>query len=681
MDFDSEVDTLDTWNSFNVSITEYAGASYGLTSPYTVALTGASAGRARKVGALSNVASGSNVKIRAYVAAGQGNTVDLRVMSDTSSDISRCAGDMSSVALAFGLYGTGHTCSSTLVDGSPANDIYRVDFTMTADETSSLSIQVGPNTTVSGDSVHVLGIEAWDDISTAYLEYPISMSVPEAPTIEQVNFESVGAGNYTAYATGSINGGTFYFVDTTSTTAPSAVQVVAGKDHTGADATRAYSQAVTGNAFSYSYSANPEIQHCGYFVYSNGGANSAVSSGGCVDAQDASTNPKRFSFRYQYNGVNTDRTIRAPQKFFSTGLFDSAEDLEAGRDGDIDYFHFFTQDPTCLIEGTCNRNDIFVATAENVDGIEAGQIDVLESHITAGNIAAYDSNVPYWFFGKNENPEIIAMGVIDLLGYDAGEEPDISDIPGTTSIDEGFETATISNTDPPTPATIGSLRGIDYFDHTFDIVTYNSGDAPASGPTGSSGTKAIRIELRPTDLNDSNVYRAEIFTQYNDDWKVEKTNWASWWIYVPANFDPGEMAGGQNLIIGQVHGNGPNGPVSTITLQECNNNQSPIGFCWNVMGKRLVDGSPKAFGITIGGNNAIPFTQRGQWVNLKYQFKASQSGNGVINVWVDDELIGTMSGNVGIVMNDDPYWKAGLYHKGENTMVMFIDDILLTNED
>lgn len=239
-------------------------------------------------------------------------------------------------------------------------------------------------------------------------------------------------------------------------------------------------------------------------------------------------------------------------------------------------------------------------------------------------------------------------------------------IPGTVVLHEDFESGGA-----------GDLR-LNNFYFPWSVSFPNVTSNPSNGCNG-TGSKVARIELRPTDKNVHNVYRAEFFSAYSNLWDVDKTNWVEWCIYFPPDFDPGPFPGPEALIIGQVHGNGT-GPVSTITLRGCQGTSSPLDLCWGVMGKNLSNGGPTPHGITVGGNSNHPFQQQGQWVKLVYQFKASQSGQGIINAWMNGTKIGAMTGDVGTSTTDDPYFKTGLYHRPDTTTVIYMDDITMTTE-
>lgn len=237
--------------------------------------------------------------------------------------------------------------------------------------------------------------------------------------------------------------------------------------------------------------------------------------------------------------------------------------------------------------------------------------------------------------------------------------PPSSPMPGRTVLSVDFENNSIK-----------PLGSQSYYDHALRVVALDDPDM------SNGGNRFLRVEMNPDDTNHNNVRRAEVHSSFSNVMQADRMNWVEWYMYFPKDFNPGKLSG--NLIVGQIHGNAnPKGaPVSVLNLSD---DKGDGRYYWGINNSWMEGGSVKSSNILVRGKFADPFTEYGKWVHFRWQFKPSLSGNGVVRIWKDKQLLGErVNMNVGTSVSVDPYFKTGLYHHGSNKIVVYVDNIKIS---
>lgn len=239
-----------------------------------------------------------------------------------------------------------------------------------------------------------------------------------------------------------------------------------------------------------------------------------------------------------------------------------------------------------------------------------------------------------------------------------------SSLPGTQTYFQKFESSSLD------------MRYQAYFDHSLNIV--NVGQYADSPKSAISGSRMLRVVMKPTDLNKVNRYRTEVMTKTSGVLSGKKRNWIEWYMYFPSNFKPGrigkDLGETDGLILGQIFQSNRTGPSLVLALEESTGGGG-APYTWSVQAGKTQSGKKSWNNISVGTATARKFSQAGQWVKFKIEYKTSQSNNGVARLWMNDELLAEMKGYVGHSETEDLYFKTGIYHRTENTTALYIDNI------
>lgn len=393
------------WATFNCSVTPYDNggdwaSTFGNQKAALIQNTsaGGSCYATMKAGERVSVTSGQQVIYRAIMSAGTTNQAFLRVQTEGGNKV-----EVRGALGALSGFETIQTGSDHVIRQWDRDGIHFIEIEFTATETETYHGKMGTSSGVLDDNILGIRAQIWADRDTgaSTVTHDVELDVPDLvpPSILDAQLTQGPNGTLTLSADISKLSGTVYKVVTSSGTAPSAAQIIAGTDELGAPALWA------GNVPADSLAVNSEtpgiskyVDKYAYFVQvdASGNQSAVVAAEDYIPAEAVPGAVLKLSFS------SSTGLLKRTRKSAYTGTFDH---LKLFDKNPLQYGSYSPSNP----EGAR-----LLAQADSVV-VTAGALLIGEEDLTLGSLNQLSLGVGYWFYAFDVDKDPFAFGETELV--------------------------------------------------------------------------------------------------------------------------------------------------------------------------------------------------------------------------------------------------------------------------
>lgn len=345
-----------------------------------------------------SVNSGQKLTYRAIVKEGTSNQVFLRVQTDTNNKV-QITGALGSL----GAFSHTETGVNHVVRQYSLGGLHFIEIEFDTTETETYHAKLGLSSTGLGDNIIGIRVQMWDDRDSGALtvSHAVDIDVPDTliPDLFDGQITEGANGFLTLSATAQKLSGDVYFIVTSSSTAPTGPQVVAGQDELGAAAVWAGDTPVTGQAVNIETTGISQyIDRYAYFVQvdSAGNMSPVIAAEDYLQAEVQPGTALKLVFDANNGLLKRNRS----QTF--TGTFD--------------HLKLYDKDP--LRFGTYHSGNTngarLLAQVDTVNVVD-GAVTIVEADLAFGSINQLSLGVPYWFYAFDTDKDPFAFGEKELI--------------------------------------------------------------------------------------------------------------------------------------------------------------------------------------------------------------------------------------------------------------------------